>query len=139
MRVSDLPSIAIQIVCLVALAGCDPFSNDGFQSPVESGSGSHQVASRKLPFWSIANQAKWQPSDFFDTANELTICEAMSSSDMGKVTKLLQSGVELNTPGKLGVTVLHWAFFEDNLLAYELLLKNGASPDRKLDFLHRAS
>lgn len=93
-------------------------------------------AARGQPFGlgskpSIADREKWRPDGFFTSLNELRICELISNGDLERLTALLKTGVELNTPGKFGFTVLHWAYVEDEMEAFELLLKHGADPDRR--------
>jgi len=80
---------------------------------------------------SIAGREKWRPEGFFTSLNELRICELISNGDLDQLTALLETGVELNTPGKFGFTVLHWAYVEDDMEAFELLLKHGVEPDRR--------
>jgi hypothetical protein len=80
---------------------------------------------------SIADREKWRPDGFFTSLNALRICELISNGDLDQLTTLLETGVELNTPGKFGFTVLHWAYVEDEMEAFELLLKHGADPDRR--------
>lgn len=117
-------SMAIGVLVLAGLEGCDKTRQKKVQPPVQSVSVGKQT---------IAGRKKWRPSDFFTSANELRICEAVSAGDIEELTSLVKSGAELNTPGKYGVTVLFWAFFEEDMLAFKVLLEHGADPDLRLN------
>jgi hypothetical protein len=88
---------------------------------------------------SIADREEWSADGFFTAPNELEICQVISSGDQERLAALLDSGVELNTPGKFGLTVLYWAYVEDDMEAFELLLKHGADPDHRLTHAFRWS
>ena len=45
---------------------------------------------------------------------------------------MVDAGLDVNLSGKAGMTLLHWAFFDDNLDAFKLLLELGADPDKHL-------
>ena len=114
-----------------SLAGC---SRDG-ASVAPPTPGVQQAADDERPAHtfrrSIVAREGWSPEGFFTSPNELLICEAISSGDRQRLVALLDSGVELNTPGRFGFTVLHWAYAADDLEAFELLLKYGADPDQR--------
>lgn len=124
---------AIIVSALVQfLAGCiEQGGGVAPPGPVEQRAGDRQeTAPIRKP--SIADREGWSPDGFFTSPNELRICRLISSGDMDRLAALLDSGVELNTPGKFGFTVLYWAYVEDDMEAFELLLKHGADPDRRL-------
>jgi len=80
----------------------------------------------------------WAPEDFFQTTEAIRACEAISSGDRARLRELIDSGLDVNSSGKKGVTLLYWAFFDDNLEAFKQLLAFGADPDKKLtDYVHR--
>lgn len=81
---------------------------------------------------SFADYEGWSVDAFFTAENELQICDVISSGDHERLEALLEAGVELNTPGKFGFNVLHWAYVEDDYEAYGLLLEHGADPDHRL-------
>jgi len=80
----------------------------------------------------IAGREGWTANALFTGPNELQICKVISSRDQERLKALLESGVELNTPGKFGFTLLYWAYVEGNLEAFKLLLEHGADPDHRL-------
>lgn len=113
------------VLIFVALGGCQRALHNNVQpSPARVGSAEK---------FTIADRQKWKPTDFFEANRELWVCEAISSGDIGKLTSLLKSGPELNAQGKFGITVLSWALFDEDMPAFELLLKHGADPDRRLN------
>lgn len=81
---------------------------------------------------SMAYNEKWAPEDFFDTEEAINACNVISSGDPELLAELLRSGIDVNLTGKKGVTLLHWAFFDDKLDAFTQLLEAGTDPDKKL-------
>lgn len=128
------PETLVSIVVTALISGLAGCSRDG--APVAPAAPAVQQAAdyERAPHMfrrSIVAREGWSPDGFFSSPNELLICEAISSGDRQRLVALLDSGVELNTPGKFGFTVLHWAYAEDDLEAFELLLKYGADPDQR--------
>lgn len=80
----------------------------------------------------IARSYCWSGSDFFESPEMLLACDAILHNDETQLRKLLDAQLEVNTTGKYGFTLLFWAFACDNLQAFELLLEQGADPDRQL-------
>jgi ankyrin repeat protein len=74
----------------------------------------------------------WTPQDYFQEENAIRACDAITARDQVKLQALIDAGLDVNVTGKAGFTLLHWAFAEDNFPAFELLLKSGADPGRKL-------
>ena len=71
---------------------------------------------------------------FFEDAKNLEICKAIEDHDLDSLKKLTKPGVDLNKQEKGGITVLYWAFMQDNPEAFEWLLEQGANPDLKLSY-----
>lgn len=85
---------------------------------------------------SLREIGKWKPRHFFDDDWACAICDAISANDLDKLRRLIDGDFELDTTGKAGVTVLHWALFDDNIEAFKILLEAGADPDMRLtDFI----
>ena len=80
----------------------------------------------------LRKRAGWTPQDFFMEDEAVRACEAISARDQAQLQKLIDGGADVNLTGKAGFTLLHWAFVNDNLEAFRLLLKSGAEPDKKL-------
>lgn len=74
----------------------------------------------------------WLPRDFFQTEENLRIAKAISSFDPGQLEESLADNPDLNSPGRYGFTLLFWAFAEDNLDAFRVLLEHGADPDLQI-------
>lgn len=127
--------ISIGVLLPLSLGGCDDFRGDGVQHPkppVESESSNANTESRSWATTPIAKWESWKPNEFFDSPNEIKMCEAISRRSRDELADLLESKVPLNNPGKCGVTVLYWAYLEGNLDAFNLLLKHGADPEQRL-------
>ncbi len=77
----------------------------------------------------MCNAASWVPADFFNQQQSLNICQAITRKDYANLQSLLHSSDGLDDQGVCGVTVLHWAYFERDEIAFEMLLEAGASPD----------
>jgi ankyrin repeat protein len=77
----------------------------------------------------IREQEDWRATDFFSAQAPLEICAAISSHDDASLKQLLAARVDVNVRGSGGFTLLHWALAENNLKAFEELLKQGANPD----------
>jgi ankyrin repeat protein len=77
----------------------------------------------------------WKAKDFFDDLQVIACCEAIAANDLDKINRLLDSGVNVNTPGKDGMTLLLWSMpvpVSDDTQCFELLLKRGTDPNVKL-------
>ncbi len=81
---------------------------------------------------SIRYNEKWVPEDFFESAEAIQACHVISTGDNELLADLLNTGIDVNMTGKKGVTLLHWAFFDDMLDAFTQLLDAGADPNLKL-------
>jgi hypothetical protein len=109
-----------------------PAEGDGVAPPEAKPPFPADTQDIQIPRLSIADREGWSADAFFTAPNELQICQVISSGDQERLSALLDSGVELNTPGKFGFTLLYWAYVEDSFEAFELLLKHGADPDHRL-------
>jgi len=122
-------SFVLTVVVIFAVGCSREFSQELFKAIAPE----HDRDQLKIPpRMIIADFLKWQPSDFFDTKNELELCNAISTGDMIKVKSQVDSGMDLNVDGKFGIRVLYWAFIEENMEAFKFLLERGADPDRRL-------
>ncbi len=72
------------------------------------------------------------PEHYFKDPNVLELCHAISEKQHDRVRELMP-GVDLNTRGNNGITLLHWAYFSNDLESFKLLLQGGADPDLRLD------
>jgi ankyrin repeat protein len=81
---------------------------------------------------SLQEVEAWVPRDFFERPETLGACEAISSREHERLREMIDRGLEVNAPGKAGMTLLCWAYVCGNLDAFELLLESGADPDKRL-------
>jgi hypothetical protein len=90
----------------------------------------------------VRDQQEWAAEDFFSDDASIRACEAISNRDLTQLQSLIDAGLDVNATGKSGLTLLHWALFEGNFEAFQLLLRSGADPDKKLKrfiFLHNGT
>ncbi|WP_165698554.1 ankyrin repeat domain-containing protein [Bremerella volcania] len=106
--------------------GCQEKQPVSFPKPVQT------LLKPKTVRHTIAQSEGWQPKDFFQAEESRRICEAISAGDQVTLERLLKQSPDVNVTGKYGLTLLHWAFAEENMGAFQTLLKNGANPDLKL-------
>lgn len=78
-------------------------------------------------------RANWKAdaSEYFTDVSIQRACEAISSHDMARLREVTV-GLDLNSRGRLNMSLPFWAYLEGNLEAIKFLLENGASPDHKL-------
>lgn len=70
-----------------------------------------------------------RPVDYFDDPQVVKLCEAIEDNDLDEMKRLIAAGVGVTTIGKSGVTPLFWAFPDNQLDRFVLLLENGADPN----------
>lgn len=73
-----------------------------------------------------------RPVDYFDDPQVVKLCEAIEDNDLDEMKRLIAAGVDVNTIGKGGVTPLFWAFPDNQLDRFVLLLDSGADPNVRL-------
>lgn len=92
-----------------------------------------EIAWRIDPTTRFHEKAGWKPEDYFADSNVVALCQAIEKDDLNEMTRLLESGVEVNTIGRYGMTPLLWAFPDLRLKRFRLLLEHGADPNVKID------
>ncbi len=65
----------------------------------------------------------------FDDPKVVALCKAIEADDLVKIQHCIDHGANVNAVGKAGVTPLLWAFPDDKIERFKLLLKNGANPN----------
>lgn len=74
----------------------------------------------------------WAPEDFFDSNEVIQACRLITEHKHDELKKLIDAGLDVNASGYAGMRLLYWAWAEDNLEAFKLLLASGADPDAQL-------
>ena len=70
--------------------------------------------------------------DLFEEGGTRQLCRAIQEKDIVEAKRLIASGVDVNTAGAAGVTPLIWAYGQENLDAFKILLENEADPNVRL-------
>ncbi len=85
-----------------------------------------------LPSATFHQKFNLRAVDFFDDEQIVELCEAIEDNDLKEMKRLIGTGADINTIGKGGVTPLFWAFPDNKLERFVLLLNNGADPNIRL-------
>ena len=116
-------------MCFAVIVGLAACTAKPAKQPV---AGRKAAANGAIKFRRIVDYEGWLARDFFEDREQLALCEAISSNDLDDIKLLAKSQKLINSPGKHGFTILHWAFVNENLVAFQVLLQAGADPDLKL-------
>lgn len=78
----------------------------------------------------------WKAADYFTDVKVVELCDAIAANDIDDIRKLLAAGADVNARGKGNMTPLLWAFPDEKLERFQLLLEAGADPNvyTKSDF-----
>jgi hypothetical protein len=68
---------------------------------------------------------KWQASEYFSTPLEIALCEAIETNDLPAIERLIKQGANVNAHGKGNMTPLLWAFPDNKVERFKLLLEKG--------------
>jgi hypothetical protein len=71
----------------------------------------------------------WKAEDYFDDAGVIELCRAIEKNNLTAMQRLIDDGVNVNAKGKGNMTPLLWAYPDNKLERFELLLKHGADPN----------
>jgi uncharacterized protein len=74
----------------------------------------------------------WKAEDYFDDPQVIALCHAIQANDLKEMDRLIAAGVDVNAKGKGNMTPLLWAYPDNKLERFSLLLKHGADPDIKI-------
>ncbi|MEZ6138084.1 MAG: ankyrin repeat domain-containing protein [Pirellulaceae bacterium] len=69
------------------------------------------------------------PKEFFRSPELVACCQAIDEEDMDRLRSLLDGGLDVNTTGTGGTTLLFWALLNKKFQAFKLLLERGANPN----------
>lgn len=70
--------------------------------------------------------------DFFQDAGVIKLCQAIELDDTELILRLINDNVDINACGRDNVTPLLWAYPDNKIERFKLLLKAGADPNIKL-------
>ncbi|QDS95899.1 Ankyrin repeats (3 copies) [Roseimaritima multifibrata] len=71
----------------------------------------------------------WTPETFFEDPDTIALCDTISDGSPEQLKKGIANAKDLNHQGTKNFTLLHWAYLDNNIIAFRLLLEAGASPD----------
>ena len=74
------------------------------------------------------SRPNWKAEEFFDDPKVIALCNAIDNRDVETINKLVAEGVDVNTKGVDGMTLLLWSFPAGEKV-FEQMLKHGADPN----------
>jgi hypothetical protein len=107
--------LALWILAGLVLGGCDQAG----QSRLTGLSGDP----------SFHQRVAWKAEDFFSDPKVIGLCRAIEAEDVAKMAEWIAAGADVNARGKDNMTPLLWAFPDDKLERFRLLLEHGADPN----------
>jgi len=72
--------------------------------------------------------AQTSASEVFQDPDEIRLAEAVASGDQQTISALAQQGVDVDARGEIGISLLHWGFFQQSIEGMLALLAAGADP-----------
>jgi len=72
--------------------------------------------------------AQTSASEVFQDPDEARLAEAVAIGDRQRISALVQQGVDVDACGEIGISLLHWAFFQQSIDGMLALLAAGADP-----------
>lgn len=84
---------------------------------------------RLIPDWRWHAVVGWKAEDYFDDPQVRALCGAIERNDIEELERLIESGVNVNSLGKDGMSLLLWAFPDRKIERFECLLHHGADPN----------
>jgi len=70
----------------------------------------------------------WTAENFFDDPNVISVCHAIERKDAAEIERLIKAGVDVNTIGNKGMTLLLWSLPMGEEI-FEKMLQLGADPN----------
>ena len=71
----------------------------------------------------------WKAEDYFTDPQVIRLCNAIEANDIKEIERLVADGADVKTKGKSNMTPLLWAFPDNKLDRFRLLLEYGADPN----------
>jgi hypothetical protein len=110
-------ALNLLILAGLVLGGCDQAGKS-----LLSGSGGDA---------SFHQRSAWKPEDFFSDPKVIGLCRAIEAEDITKIKEWIAAGADVNARGKDNMTPLLWAFPDNKLARFRILLEHGADPNVK--------
>src|SRR4051794_36012446 len=67
----------------------------------------------------------WKAEDYFDDPYVVAVCHAIEANDLREMERLIAAGADINAKGKENMTPLLWAYPDNQLGRFKLLLEKG--------------
>jgi len=73
--------------------------------------------------------AGWRAEDYFEEPEIIQLCRAIELNDLAAMERIIKAGADVNAQGKGNMTPLLWAFPDNKLERFKLLLEHSANPN----------
>ena len=80
---------------------------------------------------SFHQRSAWKAEDFFSDPKVIGLCRAIEAEEITKIKEWIAAGADVNARGKDNMTPLLWAFPDNKLARFRILLEHGADPNVK--------
>ncbi|MCA9114971.1 MAG: hypothetical protein KDA79_07780 [Planctomycetaceae bacterium] len=71
----------------------------------------------------------WKAEEYFEDNKVIALCHAIEKKDLVEMQRLIDAGADVNARGKGNMTPLLWAYPDNQVPRFKLLLENGADPN----------
>ncbi|NOX55665.1 MAG: ankyrin [Planctomycetes bacterium] len=71
----------------------------------------------------------WKAEDYFNDPQVIALCHAIEANDLDEMKRLIAAGADVNARGKDNMTPLLWAYPDNKIERFKLLLEHGADPN----------
>ena len=71
----------------------------------------------------------WHAEDYFNDPQVIALCHAIEANDLPEMRRLIATGADVKALGKDNMTPLLWAFPDNKLERFRLLMEHGADPN----------
>lgn len=90
------------------------------------------VMKQIMPSRTFHQKFNLRAEDYFNDPSVLQLCDAIERNDLTRMREIIDAGANVSCVGKGGVTPLFWAFPDNKLERFVLLLEKGAKPNVRL-------
>ena len=111
------PVCLIIVLCCLAV-GCD----QGVRSVARTLAGDR----------TFHEKFNWRAEVYFDDPQVIALCQAIEANDLEEMERLIEAGADVNARGQGNMTPLMWAFPDNKLERFKLLLEHGSDPNVKI-------